>query len=292
MENTERFLVSNVKIETRFQARGRNDEETVEAYKELLLAQELPNTWPFREACILFDVDGDFYLVDGFHRYAACKRAGRRYLLADVKLGTYDEAFEYALGANASHGLQRTTADKRHAVQLALNDDRIAKFSNRKIAKVCNVSEYLVRQMRPAPPKSSTVDEGAGAINRTNDELAEDSQPKQSQLFASQTQTEAPPESHHVDHTVTPPADPKEPPAVEETPKATSEDPPAGPVNGVAVNIRDATKAIYTKFGFVVRNLEMVGMAKGDPETFQSIKNELGETFEKIEKWTGVNFND
>lgn len=52
------------------------------------------------------------------------------------------EPLKHALGANAAHGHQRTNADKRRCVEIALRE--FAGMSNRAIADMCGVSADLV----------------------------------------------------------------------------------------------------------------------------------------------------
>ncbi|WP_082378548.1 ParB/RepB/Spo0J family partition protein [Propionispora sp. 2/2-37] len=52
------------------------------------------------------------------------------------------------VGANASHGLRRTNADKRKAVMMLLQDEEWSKWSNVKIAEQCCVSDMTVGRLR------------------------------------------------------------------------------------------------------------------------------------------------
>jgi DNA N-6-adenine-methyltransferase (Dam) len=52
------------------------------------------------------------------------------------------------LGTNATHGLRRTNADKRRAVETLLRDEEWSKWSNREIARKCFVSSDLVDRIR------------------------------------------------------------------------------------------------------------------------------------------------
>lgn len=52
------------------------------------------------------------------------------------------------VGANASHGLRRTNADKRKAVEILLNDDEWKLWSDREIARRCLVSHNFVGDIR------------------------------------------------------------------------------------------------------------------------------------------------
>ena len=89
-----------------------------------------------------------YYLVDGFHRVAAVKQAGIEELPFIEKSGTYREALLFSLSVNATHGLRRSNADKRKAVMTLLNDKEWSNWSNRTIAKKCQVSASLVDKLR------------------------------------------------------------------------------------------------------------------------------------------------
>jgi ParB-like chromosome segregation protein Spo0J len=67
--------------------------------------------------------DGTYYwLADGFHRTSAAEQAGLETIEAEVKQGTRRDAVLYSVGANATHGLRRSNADKRRAVETLLTD--------------------------------------------------------------------------------------------------------------------------------------------------------------------------
>jgi hypothetical protein len=52
--------------------------------------------------------------------------------------------------ANGEHGLPRTNADKRRAVELLLADAEWSQWSDREIARRAAVNKFLVNQMRPS----------------------------------------------------------------------------------------------------------------------------------------------
>lgn len=54
----------------------------------------------------------------------------------------------HCLGANAHHGLRRTNADKRKAVETLLKDGEWAKWSNREIAKATDTHYNYVAKVR------------------------------------------------------------------------------------------------------------------------------------------------
>lgn len=96
---------------------------------------------------IIVFYDGSVYwLADGFHRYLAVKRNEGREIAAEVHAGSRTDALRHALGANATNGLYRTNADKRHVAEIALRE--WPDLSNAFLAELCKVSGELVRNVR------------------------------------------------------------------------------------------------------------------------------------------------
>ncbi len=89
-----------------------------------------------------------YWLADGFHRVAAASRAGFEDLEFDVRSGSQRDAILYSVGANADHGLPRSNADKRRAVETLLKDPEWSQWSDRVIAKQCGVSHTFVGEVR------------------------------------------------------------------------------------------------------------------------------------------------
>lgn len=107
-------------------------------------------------AITVFTDGSSYWLADGFHRHAAHKQAGKEIISAIVKLGSKRDALIFACQANGKHGLPMTTADKRRAVELLLNDPEIAEtlrdkdddtWTQRKIARHCGVSHTFVANL-------------------------------------------------------------------------------------------------------------------------------------------------
>ena len=93
--------------------------------------------------------DGDqYWLADGFHRLSAARQAGLNEINADVHQGSRRDAILHSVGANSSHGLRRTNADKRRAVMALLNDDEWRAWSDREIARRCAVNDKTVGNIR------------------------------------------------------------------------------------------------------------------------------------------------
>ncbi|MFC5423025.1 MT-A70 family methyltransferase [Bosea eneae] len=124
------------------QPRAALDPATVETYAEA--ARE-----GVRFPAIGLVYDGtDYWLWDGFHRTAGFEAAGIDEIEAEVIAGTRRDAVLLAAGANATHGLRRTSDDKRRAVLLLLGDEEWGKWSDREIAERARVSHTFVAKLR------------------------------------------------------------------------------------------------------------------------------------------------
>lgn len=95
---------------------------------------------------VVFHDGSEYILADGFHRVMAANRNGFKDIEAEVCKGTKSDALKYALGANSTHGIKRTNADKRRSVELALAE--WPKLSDNKLAEICAVSQPFVTGMR------------------------------------------------------------------------------------------------------------------------------------------------
>jgi hypothetical protein len=97
---------------------------------------------------LLFDDGADLWLADGYHRVEANRKVEHTEIMAEIRAGTPRDAILHAIGANAAHGLRRTQADKRRAVERLLKDPEWARWSDRKIAKAARVDHKTVGTIR------------------------------------------------------------------------------------------------------------------------------------------------
>lgn len=124
------------------QSRDKIDENVVADYADAMLAGvQFPPLEVFHDGV-------SYWLADGFHRYFAAKRAGSPGFKCNLHEGTLREAVLFSLGANKSHGLQRSAATKRKIVIAMLSDIEWQDWSDREIAKQCGVSHPFVAAMR------------------------------------------------------------------------------------------------------------------------------------------------
>lgn len=134
--------IAVIRIDGGTQCREEINQSKVSEYADLIESGVV-----FPAVRVFFD-GVSYWLADGFHRYHAHKQAKQGSINADVEKGTAREALLFAISANAEHGLPRTNADKRKAVQMMLDDFEWQDWSNAEIARHCKVSVTLVASMR------------------------------------------------------------------------------------------------------------------------------------------------
>lgn len=113
--------------------------------------------------CVFFD-GHDYWLVDGFHRWHALKKNGRTEALCQAHDGTLRDARLAAVRSNHAHGLRRTNADKRRAVEMLLADAVWAENTDRWIAEMCGVSHTFVSGLRSQLATVASCQQGGEAI--------------------------------------------------------------------------------------------------------------------------------
>lgn len=133
--------LSKIRIDGGTQQRAEINQSIVAEYADAIISGA---TFP---PVTVFHDGADYWLADGFHRFHAAKRVSAE-IEADVKVGDLRAAKLHSFGANASHGLRRSNADKRKSVEGMLADDEWAAWSNYKIAQTCGVSEPFVAAVR------------------------------------------------------------------------------------------------------------------------------------------------
>jgi len=134
--------LDKIKIDGGTQSRAKIDQDVVAEYTDLIKSGTIfPPVTVFSDGV-------EYFLADGFHRYFANRKAGTPNIEVQVHEGTLRDAILYSFSANHSHGLRRTSADKRKAVTAMLNDIEWQDWADREIAKHCCVSSMLVGNIR------------------------------------------------------------------------------------------------------------------------------------------------
>lgn len=152
------LLIRRLCLDAGTQSRVGLDSENVAHLRERLQAGE-----DIDPIDVVFDGQRH-YPTDGFHRIEAHTQEGRKAIRARIQRGTLRDAILLSVGANARHGLRRSNADKRRAVETLLKDEEWSKWSNREIARRCMVDEGTVRKIRAELsaelPQMRTVERG------------------------------------------------------------------------------------------------------------------------------------
>lgn len=130
--------VDIIRMDGGTQPRANINDVAVEEY-----AQDMRNGDTFPPIEVMYD-GTNHWLIGGFHRVNAAKKAGIVELQTLVRQGTLEEARWLSIAENATHGLRRTTADKQRAIESALLHSRGQSMSDRAIAMHLHVDHKTV----------------------------------------------------------------------------------------------------------------------------------------------------
>jgi ParB-like chromosome segregation protein Spo0J len=134
--------LTEITVDSSLQGRFKLNQEVIDEYSETIReGGKLP-------AIKVFRIGSSHYLVDGWHRYFAHKKAGLADIEVDVVDGNMREATLYAIGANDDHGLRRNNEDKRKAVMMLLDDVEWSEWNDSEIAKAARVSRMTVSRIK------------------------------------------------------------------------------------------------------------------------------------------------
>jgi len=137
---TRSLALESINIYGGTQARVSTNDDAIASY-----ADEMTHGAVFPPIAVYFD-GTTHWLADGFHRFLAVKRNGGGTIEAEVRPGGRTDALRHALGANVTNGVYRNNADKRNAVEIALEE--WPDLANPVLAEICRVSPELVRKSR------------------------------------------------------------------------------------------------------------------------------------------------
>lgn len=127
------------------QHRAALDENAISEYAQAMTDDQ----WDWRRGALKVCYDGQAYwLVGGFHRIEAAKRAGVGIITCIVTPGTRRDAVLASLQENNDHGVRLDAVGRRNKVLTLLQDKEWAQWSNYEIAQRCGVSEITVRRVR------------------------------------------------------------------------------------------------------------------------------------------------
>ena len=96
----------------------------------------------------VFQVDGTYYVADGFHRLEAARWAKKATLPCQVHAGSRRDAMIYAIFANLRRGFPYGYGDKQRILERLLGDAEHATRSDRALARDVGVSHVYVWRIR------------------------------------------------------------------------------------------------------------------------------------------------
>ena len=160
IEDFKMMPIEKISIYGGTQTRASTNDDAIDSYVESI---EGGQSFPPVE--IYFD-GSKYWLADGFHRLLAYKRAGKSEVQSKIHEGSRKDALLHALGANSQNSLYRSNADKRNAVEIALEE--FSEETNTFIAKVCAVSSTMVSNARKRLNELNRKDEENYKSKSTN----------------------------------------------------------------------------------------------------------------------------
>lgn len=120
-------------------------------------AEQMDDGVQFPPIEVYFD-EKKYWVADGFLRLHAWLSArGGSPILAVVHRGDRSDALWHAIGANHTHGLRRTNADKRKATALALLHPQGCQMSDAQIAEHVGVSRQNVSNVRKELERNAAI---------------------------------------------------------------------------------------------------------------------------------------
>lgn len=127
------------------QSRVNLNERSLQRYREMMLAgSEFP-------PAIVYVVDGEPRLVDGFHRLTASRDTigkTKRPFKVEVRKGTKRDALRAALTVNSNHGIQLTRADDENRFIMASGDPELKQLSVRELGRLLSIDRNRVQRLR------------------------------------------------------------------------------------------------------------------------------------------------
>ena len=138
---------ADLQVDAAIQPRSALDGTTLGTYSELFRNAEA-DEYPMRDPLDVFQIDGVYFVADGFHRLHAAKAADRATVPCHVYVGSQRDARLHAFFANAHHGAPYRDADRQRNLEWFLSDAEFAAHGDRQLAKEVGVSHMTVWRTR------------------------------------------------------------------------------------------------------------------------------------------------
>lgn len=157
--------LDKIRLDGDTQPRVELDDAIIGEYAEQMAARAangLPQEFPPLD---VFHDGKCYWLGGGFHRWHAARKAGLKDFKCNVHQGSVEDARWFAVATNKTHGLRRTNADKRRAVEMALKAR--PELSNVALAEHCGVDRDTIAEARKRLAESASQTARTGRDGRT-----------------------------------------------------------------------------------------------------------------------------
>lgn len=146
-----RLALQDITLDQRLQPRVTIDDERVRDYADRMEAGD-----KFPPVSVFYD-ETAYWLADGFHRFYAARERRDTGIAADVYAGAFHDALEHSVSANATHGMPRTRADMRRAIETLLRDEEWVTHTDNWIADVIKCDSATVKTARERLESTSEI---------------------------------------------------------------------------------------------------------------------------------------
>ncbi|KKN09193.1 hypothetical protein LCGC14_1049210 [marine sediment metagenome] len=135
-----KIKLADLKVDPTVNIRDRLDGDTVEKYESIF--EILP-------PILVFRINGNYLLADGFHRYQAADNLGKLEIEAEVREGTLEDAQEANIRENAAHhGLSLKVAEQARAIDWFV--EHRSDWTDQQIAEAVGAPKSTVHNHRRA----------------------------------------------------------------------------------------------------------------------------------------------
>jgi hypothetical protein len=153
--------INTINIANSYQSREEIDQEMIETFAENMLhGDKFPPV-------LIYVVDGEKLLADGFHRYFAHKKNNKTSIEVDERASDMDTYILKCTSANNKHGKRPTHKDKVRSLERILKIDEVSSlWSDQDISRHIDVSRSFVYKYRENKPEAIVVERNGKKFTR------------------------------------------------------------------------------------------------------------------------------
>ena len=142
--------INTINIAKSYQSREEIDQEMVDIFAEdMLHGDKFPPV-------LIYVVNGEKLIADGFHRYFAHKKNNKTSIEVDERASDLDSYILKCTSANNNHGKRPTDKDKIKSLERILLLDEVTLWQDKDIARHIGVSVSFVYKHREKKPEAIT----------------------------------------------------------------------------------------------------------------------------------------